>query len=181
MRTMTRREFLALAAALGASAAWGLPAPRRARTAWAERRDLYPEGVASGDPSPDGVVLWTRRPGDGQPGDGRPVPLALEVAEDAAFAHVVATARAVALPENDWTVRVLVGGLKPAREYYYRFTDAGGAGSRVGRTLTAPAAGDARAVRFAFVSCQDPTTGYLHAWRRMIHEDERAAAADRLA
>jgi len=76
---------------------------------------------------------------------------------------------------------VLVGGLAPAREYFYRFADANGDGSRVGRTITAPADEDPRAVRFAFVSCQDPTTGALNAYRRMIHEDERAAPADRLA
>ena len=177
MASISRREFLSLAAALGASAAWGCLRPRPSRVTWTERRDLYPEGVASGDPSADGVVLWTRRPG----GDGRPIPLTLEVAEDPAFARVVATARAVAAPENDWTVRVLVGRLGPGRELWYRFTDPGGAGSRVGRTITAPADDDPRAVRFAFVSCQDPTIGAMNAWRRMMYEDERAAPDERLA
>jgi len=176
MTSISRREFLSLATALGASAAWACVRPRPSRAPWTERRDLFPEGVASGDPRADGVVLWTRRPG----GD-RPISLTLEVAEDPAFARVVATARAAATPEADWTVRVLVGGLAPAREYFYRFADANGDGSRVGRTITAPADEDPRAVRFAFVSCQDPTTGALNAYRRMIHEDERAAPADRLA
>src|SRR4030095_4695571 len=53
-------------------------------------------------------------------------------------------------------------------------------GSRVGRTLTAPAENDSRPIRFAFVSCQDPTQGALNAWRRMIFEDERRTAEDRL-
>ena len=59
--TLTRREFVRLAAAMGASLAWGGPA--RASTAgWQERRELYPEGVASGDPDSNSVILWTRRP-----------------------------------------------------------------------------------------------------------------------
>ena len=103
------------------------------------------------------------------------------MAEDEAFSRIVATAKTLARAEHDWTVRVLVGRLTPAREYWYRFSDANGDGSRVGRTVTAPTASDPQPVRFAFVSCQDPTTGSLHAWRRMIYEDERAAPADRLS
>jgi len=174
--SMSRRDFVRAAALMGASAAWGRALPVPSRTTWRERRDRYPEGVASGDPRPESVLLWTRCPGA-----GRPVPLTVEVAEDAAFARVVATATTVARPEYDWTVRVLVGRLAPAREYWYRFTDADGAGSRVGRTLTAPRDDDPRPVRFAFVSCQDVTIGAQNAYRRMLHEDERAAPADRLA
>ena len=60
MPGFTRREFVAAAAAMGATLAWG--GPRRAsRTRWRERRDLFPEGVASGDPSRHSVILWTRR------------------------------------------------------------------------------------------------------------------------
>src|SRR5262249_30470913 len=61
-----------------------------------------------------------------------------------------------------------------------RFTDSGGNGSRIGRTLTAPANDDPRTVRFAFVSCQDANTGAQNAYRRMIYEDMRAAPADRI-
>src|SRR5215207_3227350 len=175
MNSISRREFLSIAAAVGATAAWGRTTPAGSRTGWHERRDLYPEGVASGDPRPDGVLLWTRRPGA-----DRPIPLTVEVADDAAFTRIVATARAIASPESDWTVRVLVGRLTPGREYWYRFSDASGAGSRIGRTLTAPSDDDPRAVRFAFVSCQDVTVGAQNAYRRMIHEDERAAPPDRL-
>ena len=57
-----RRRFLATAAAMGAVLAWPSAQARTARHAWTERRDLHPEGVASGDPAPDSVVLWTRRP-----------------------------------------------------------------------------------------------------------------------
>ena len=60
-RSMTRRDFIARAAAVGATLAWARPAVS-AVPRWRERRDLFPEGVASGDPEPDSVILWTRRP-----------------------------------------------------------------------------------------------------------------------
>ena len=75
---------------------------------------------------------------------------------------------------------MLVGHLPPASEYWYRFVDEEGNGSRIGRTLTAPSPDDPRPSRFAFVSCQDICEGYLNAYRRMIWEDERAAPEDRL-
>src|SRR6187431_1669167 len=173
--TLNRREFVQLAAAMGASLAWGGSA-RASTTGWHERRDLYPEGVASGDPDPSSVILWTRRPFES---GGRRV-LTLEVAEDDAFRRVVAHASAPVSAESDWTTRVLVGHLKPARVYWYRFTDEEGNGSRVGRTITAPLASDPRPVNFAFVSCQSVNEGKLNAYRRMIFEDERATAENRL-
>ncbi|MEA3064904.1 MAG: alkaline phosphatase [Sphingomonadales bacterium] len=173
--TLSRRQFIEAAAAMGASLAWAGPAGA-ARTKWRERRDLYPEGVASGDPAPDSVILWTRRPFD----KGERELLTVEVAEDEAFRRVVARAPAAVSARADWTCRVLVGGLKPARTYWYRFTDGEGNGSRIGRTVTAPAANDPRTVNFAFVSCQDVNEGKLNAYRRMVFEDERAAPADQL-
>jgi alkaline phosphatase D len=104
----------------------------------------------------------------------------VEVALDRDFHQVVATSTTVASPISDWTCRVLVGGLKPAHEYWYRFIDGHGSGSRIGRTLTAPAEDDPRPVRFAFISCQNANQGAQNAYRRMIFEDERAAATDRL-
>ena len=68
----------------------------------------------------------------------------------------------------------------PRSVYWYRFTDADGFGSRIGRTLTAPSDDDPRPVRFAFVSCQNVNQGAQNAYRRMIFEDERAAEKDRL-
>ena len=96
------------------------------------------------------------------------------------FTRVVATAAAPVSAASDWTCRVLVGGLKPSRVYWYRFTDPEGFGSRVGRTITAPAVDDARPVRFVFVSCQNANDGAQNAYRRMIFEDERAAEAERI-
>src|SRR5262249_52899686 len=134
-------------------------------------------GVASGDPQSDSVVLWTRV---SNAGGAAAVPLTVEVARDRAFTRVVATAKARAPLEAGHTCRVLGGGLERAREYWYRFTDEAGRGSRIGRTLTAPGPSDPRPVRFAFVSCQNPCEGALNAYRRMIFEDERAAPEERL-
>ena len=108
------------------------------------------------------------------------VDVRVEVAEDESFNRVVATAEAPVSEASDWTCRVLAGGLKPARTYWYRFTDEYGNGTRVGRTCTAPADNDRRPVRFAFVSCQNANHGAQNAYRRMIFEDERAREQDRL-
>jgi len=176
MPILKRRQFLQLAAAMGATLAWGCAAVRPSSSGWRERRDLFPQGVASGDPDDNSVLLWTRRPYD----DGRErATLLVEVAEDAAFARVVATASAPVLAKADWTCRVLVGDLPPAGEYWYRFVDEDGNGSRIGRTLTAPAPDDARPAKFAFVSCQSLPEGAMNAYRKMIFEDERAAPEER--
>ncbi len=172
---ISRRSFLKAAAAMGASLAWVGPA-HGSRINWHERRDLYPQGVASGDPDAHSVILWTRRPF----AEGTRQLLTVEVAEDEAFRRVIAHAKAPVSSAADWTARVLIGELKPARTYWYRFTDTDGNGSRVGRTITAPLPNDPRVVNFAFVSCQDINEGKLNAYRRMIYEDERAPAAEKL-
>jgi alkaline phosphatase D len=177
MQRITRRTFVQAAFTLGAAAAWGNPFGEPSRMAWRERRDLFPEGVASGDPDTTSVLLWTRRPYD--PRTPRKI-LRAEIAEDAAFHRVVATAKAPISKESDWTCRVLVGGLKPSTVYWYRFADPQGNGSRIGRTITAPAEDDGRPVRFAFVSCQNANQGAQNAYRRMTFEDERAPEENRL-
>jgi alkaline phosphatase D len=173
--TLSRRDFIRVATTIGASLAWS-GTGCRSRTSWREQRDLFPEGVASGDPDPHSVILWTRRPFD--KGDSHV--LTVEVAEDEAFRRVIAHAPAPVSAASDWTTRVLVAGLTPAQVYWYRFTDADGNGSRLGRTITAPAVDDPRPVNFAFVSCQTINEGKLNAYRRMIFEDERAAQNDQL-
>jgi alkaline phosphatase D len=177
MTTMSRRAFIQTAIALGATACWGQPYTTRSNIPWHERRDVYPEGVASGDPESDSVLLWTRRP----PKNGNTVKtLNVEVAEDESFTRVVASAEANVSAETDWTCRVLAANLKPAREYWYRFTDEHGFGSRIGRTITAPRDGDSKPVRFAFVCCQNVQQGASTAYRRMIWEDQRRLQEDRL-
>lgn len=177
MPTMDRRDFLKLAAAMGATLAMGFAHARTSTSGWRERRDLYPQGVASGDPDHHSVLLWTRRPYD----DGRERgTLQVEVAEDAEFKRVIATAAAPVLAAADWTCRVLVGDLPPAGEFWYRFVDEEGNGSRIGRTLTAPAPDDPRPTKFAFVSCQCLPEGPFNGYRKMIYEDEKAAPEERL-
>lgn len=178
MAQMTRRTFIAAAAAMGATWAWAGPKSMRSRSRWVERRDLFAQGVASGDPAPDSILLWTRA---SVAGSEAAVPLTVEVAEDSAFEHVVASAPTRALLAADHTCRVLVGGLQPARFYWYRFVDEHGNGSRIGRTRTAPADDDPRPLRFTFVSCQNVCEGAQNAYRRMIFEDERAKPEDQLA
>ena len=170
---LDRRRFIQTAAAMGAAFAWGGAGPglahqveRAARTSSRGRRFGRPR---SGQRHPVDPAPLSR---------GRaPASLTVEVAEDEAFRRVVAHAPAPVWPAADWTARVLVGGLKPARTYWYRFTDEEGNGSRIGRTITAPAADDPRPVNFAFVSCQDVNEGKLNGYRRMIFEDERKPAS----
>ncbi len=177
MGNISRRDFLAMAAIFGVEAAWARSFTTLSKISWSERRDLFPEGVASGDPDSNSVLLWTRR----APQPKSAEELTVEVALDQTFQHVIATQKVSISADADWTCRVLVGGLKPAQVYWYRFTDPEGNGSRLGRTITAPADDDSRPVHFAFVSCQNANLGAMNAYRRMIFEDERAAEPDRLS
>src|SRR6478735_11886905 len=174
---LTRRKFAEAAAAAGAVLAFGKVGA--AAPAWRERRDLYPQGVASGDPAPDSVLLWTRR----QPAGGAPRAaylLTVEVSKNKEFRDAIVRGKAEVTADTDWTCRFMAAGLKPATEYWYRFTDEDGNGSRVGRTLTAPKERDSRPFRFTFVSCQDMTIGAANAYRRMIYDDERRPPAEQL-
>src|SRR6188768_30968 len=136
MPKFTRRKFIKLAGSLSATLALRSPGIRAFTTQWRERREFYPQGVASADPHPDSVLLWTRRP---PVSDSIAKKLTVEISEDSAFRKIVAVSKAELSAESDWTCRVLAAGLKPGHEYWYRFTDEHGFGSRAGRTLTAPA------------------------------------------
>ncbi|HRE44463.1 MAG TPA: alkaline phosphatase D family protein [Terricaulis sp.] len=114
----------------------------------------FTHGVASGDPLPDRVILWTRFV---SPGDGR---IAWEVAEDEAFARIVSRGEANARFANDYCVKVDAGGLTPGRPYFYRFRSASGA-SETGRTITAPREGAER-LTIAVFSCANYGWGYFH-------------------
>lgn len=114
----------------------------------------FPQSVASGDPRPDRVLLWTRAPA----ADGADVPLRLEVADDAGFTRLRVQRELRAEAAADHCVRVRVTGLEPGRAYHYRFlrqVEGVWQASPVGRTRTAPAKGDAASARFAVLSCQD--------------------------
>ena len=85
MGRINRREFLRQAANSGAALLLSSSVGRASIVTWQERRDLFPQGVASGDPAPDSVILWTRRP----PLERTASKLTVEIAEDAAFRKVV--------------------------------------------------------------------------------------------
>lgn len=173
---LNRRQLMAEAAALGAVLAIGQASAKASTRAPVERRDLFPQGVASGDPEATSVILWTRRPPDLL----RSERLTVEVAADPQFRSIVAQGVSAIAENTDWTCRFLAAGLRPAREYWYRFIDENGNASRIGRTLTAPADDDSRPVRFAFVSCQDVTIGACNAYRRMKYEDARRPRGEQL-
>ncbi|MEW2059399.1 alkaline phosphatase D family protein [Streptomyces sp. NPDC007002] len=129
-------------------------------------------GVASGDPLPDGVLLWTRvtpEPG-AEPGSGAgpDTPVRWEVAEDREFARIAANGVTVASAASDHTVKADVRGLRPATAYYFRFTAGDGVRSAVGRTRTAPAADATTAgLRFGVVSCANWEAGWFSAYRHL--------------
>ncbi|MEC1262836.1 alkaline phosphatase D family protein [Bacillus swezeyi] len=133
-------------------------------------------GVASGEPHPDGFVLWTRLAPDPLAEDGlggmpkRHVPVQWEVAEDEHFRKIVKRGTAAALPELAHSVHVEVHGLKPGRYYWYRFK-AGREISRTGRTKTAPSPfADLSGMSFALASCQAWYHGYFTAYRHMAED-----------
>jgi alkaline phosphatase D len=132
-------------------------------------------GVASGDPLPDGFVIWTRlapdplAAGGGMPAE--PVRVEWEVGADERLRRSVRRGAATALPEHAHAVHVELRGLDPDRWYWYRFR-AGGETSPIGRTRTAPAAGiPVRRFRFAYASCQHWEQGYFAAYRHMLADD----------
>jgi alkaline phosphatase D len=172
---MDRRAFLGATGRVAALAAFGqLAACTPSTQPFRFDKDPFSLGVASGDPLPDGVVLWTRLAPDPLAGGGMTsVPVEVEwlVARDDAMKDVVRSGTHSALPELAHSVHVEVGGLDPDRVYWYRFR-AGGVESPVGRTRTAPAAGVApQALRFAFASCQNYAHGYYTAHANLARED----------
>ncbi|MBC7808988.1 MAG: alkaline phosphatase D family protein [Akkermansiaceae bacterium] len=131
-------------------------------------------GVASGDPTPDGVVLWTRlapNPAGGPWNSARSRSVQYQVATTPNFGTLVRQGTVLALPQEAHSVHVELRGLQPSATYYYRFLIDGYV-SRVGRTKTAPAAGaNVSAVRFAFCSCSDYQNGFFTGYRAMAEED----------
>jgi alkaline phosphatase D len=126
----------------------------------------FAHGVASGDPTADAVVIWTRISGSNVPA----VEVEWTVALTPAFEEVVASGHTTAGAEDDWTVHVDVSGLQPVTTYYYQF-DAAGQRSPCGRTRTA-GAGAIDHARFAFVSCAKFNAGYFNVYRRLAARDD---------
>ena len=168
-----RRAFLSLASQASGLVLLGALPARGDEASWRARGLPFTLGVASGDPAPDGFVLWTRLAPDPAHGGGMPgqrVKVGWEVAADDGFRQVVARGDALALSELAHSVHVEVSGLLPSRDYFYRFT-AGGERSASGRARTAPSAGDAKRLVFGVASCQSSQSGYFTALKHLADEE----------
>ncbi|MFD8478304.1 alkaline phosphatase D family protein [Kitasatospora sp. NPDC059673] len=177
---LDRRRFLTVTSA-AAALAFGVNLP----SAHADEKELAPRsltenpftlGVASGDPLPDAVVLWTRlaprplEPGAGMPPAGS-VKVGWEIARDERFRRVERRGTARAHAEFNWSVHVDADGLEAARTYWYRFT-VGQWTSPVARTRTAPSHGrKLDSTKLGLVSCQAYEDGYFTAYRYLAQED----------
>ncbi|MFE4837518.1 alkaline phosphatase D family protein [Arthrobacter sp. NPDC056691] len=174
---ITRRTLIT--SSLGAGLVIALPGTAVADPRTAEASlptDPFTLGVASGDPWPDGFVIWTRLALNPLADDGlggmpsRVVTVAWEVAEDPAMRRVVQRGVERAVPEGAHSVHAELRGLKPGREYFYRFR-AGRHISAVGRTLTSPAWYETPAtLAMSFASCAQYEHGYFTAYRRLAED-----------
>ena len=170
MTDLTRRALLQAASVAGGAALIGTQGVRAATAS----RPLFTLGVASGEPSPDGMVLWTRlAPAPLEPDGGmaaHKVPVRWELSASEKFSPI-RSGTAIADPDWGHSVHVELAGLEPGRPYWYRFI-AGGEASPVGRTRTAPAAGTSpERLRIAFGSCQNWEAGFYAAYRHMVDDD----------
>jgi alkaline phosphatase D len=170
---MKRREFLvdlARSAALCAAVPNGWRVTTRPHFA----DDPFQLGVASGDPTPTGGVLWTRlapkplEPGGGM--NGLRTVVNWQLADDDKFSKIVKQGRATAARELSHSVHVDLDGLTPDRWYFYRFT-VGDATSDVGRFRTTPDASATTPLRFAVASCQNYEQGLYTAYAHMAREN----------
>ena len=170
---MDRRDFLAN---LSCTAALAATVPNVWRVTNRPRfaDDPFQLGVASGDPTSTGGVLWTRlAPKPLEPDGGMSGPrtvVSWEVANDEGFRTIVKQGRATASAELSYSVHIDVTGLEPDRWYFYRFM-AGDARSPMGRFRTTPAAGTTTPLKFAFASCQFYEHGYYTAYAHMAREE----------
>ena len=168
--TLNRRQVLTGAVLLSGAAIVAEPAAAFG----AAVADPFLLGVASGDPLPHSVILWTRLvrdPLDARSLPAKPVEVAWQVATDEHFHHVVREGHTLARPELAHSVHVEPHGLRPGWEYFYRFRALDEL-SPVGRTRTAPAPWDScPRLRFGIVNCQDFQNGYWPAYTGLAGED----------
>jgi alkaline phosphatase D len=173
-RHFSRRSFLIATTSLAAAAVWSSRALGVVRKNVKVPDQLFTLGVASGDPTPDGFVIWTRLAPKPLEGGGMPaenVEVSWQVAEDEQMTKVVRSGKTVATPNWAHSVHIEVEGLRPDRWYYYRFA-AAGEESPMGRARTMPATDAAPArLRFAFASCQHYESGLFTAYEHMAKED----------
>ncbi len=168
-----RRQVL-----IGAGALTGLAVASQwpAKVIAQPRFSAYPFslGVASGEPLPNGIVLWTRLAPDPLNGGGMPVqnvPVQWLVSDDENMRRIIRSGTEIATPQLGHSVHVEVEGLRPAQWYWYQFR-VGSEVSLIGRTRTAPGFGyRTDQFRFAFASCQNWQNGYYTAYKYMAQED----------
>lgn len=136
----------------------------------------FPQSVASGDPRPDSVVLWVRVADSYR--EKEDLAVRLVMATDESLTQPVELSAGAqqlgALAAFDHCISVRVSGLEPGTAYYYRFSYEaadGTAHSRVGRTLTAPAAKADVKPKFAVISCQDYNGKYFHVHRHVAEQE----------
>lgn len=177
----SRKEFIELfLKGIGCfSVAATLPfAPSASKSAWGRREIRFPQGLASGDPTPGSVVLWTRAVDTS--GNTSPIPVTVHVSTSPDFSTLVAEKECTATEESDYTVRLIVHELQPDTRYYYRFVSGEHQTELTGRTRTAPAPDSDRKINIAFASCQSYEGGYYHAYRELIERDKRADGGDQI-
>lgn len=126
----------------------------------------FTHGVASGEPTAASVLLWTRCVGS----DGG-TKLRAEISEDATFKRVISGGDVMATPERDFTAKIVLKGLKPARRYYYRFVASDGSVSAIGRTKTLPR-GKTAAYNLAVYSCANMPFGWFNAYGHGAARDD---------
>lgn len=173
-----RRRLLAAAASMGVG---GVLAGQVSAAPGLAKIEGYPFGlgVASGDPAPDGFVIWTRlapRPLDENGGMSMyslPHTVGWEVAEDEGFKRIVRSGKARAIPDLAYSVHVEVAGLEPHRHYFYRFAAANGEVSPVGRVRTLPAVGQTPdLVRLGVAGCQNWEDGLFTGFGHLAREHD---------
>jgi len=143
----------------------GSPSPSPVPTA---KVSPFNHGVASGDPLPDAVILWTRA----TPEASEDVLVTVRVYRDPALTQLQGTATQTATSARDWTIKIDFTGLSPATTYYYQF-EAVGFKSVIGRTKTAPAlAADVARLRFGVVSCSSYAHGFFNAYRQLAQRND---------
>jgi alkaline phosphatase D len=171
---VSRRLFLAYGAALSAIPILGAQASGHVRRRLRSDSDPFALGVASGDPTHAGFVIWSRLAPEPLEGGGMPpeiVEARWEVAEDDAMKRIVRSGTALATPQLAHSLHIEVDGLKPDRWYWYRF-QTGDATSPVGRARTMPEpAMLPEKLRFAFASCQHFEQGLFTGYQHMAQEE----------
>lgn len=150
----------------------GLPGAVWGKQGWST--NPFSMGVASGAPTPDGIVLWTRLDPTAIEAaglNGKSIPVTWQIAHDAQFSRLVAQGVVQAVPALAHSVHAEVSGLASDHHYFYRFL-AGDASSTTGRTRTFPAPeATPTSLRLAYASCQQWGNGYYSAYRHMLEEN----------